>query len=51
MDVDLTSEQFDAGELVMEPRVLARPPGPPKRGEQQYRVLRARVLAALSAGA
>ena len=51
VDVDLTSEQFDAGELVQEPRVLTRPPGPLKRGEEQYRLLRARVLAALSATA
>ena len=50
VDVDLTREQFDAGELVAEPRVLARPPGPLKGGDQHYRLLRARVLAALTTG-
>jgi hypothetical protein len=49
VDVDLTREQFGPDELVEEPHVLPRPPGPPKRGEAQYLLLRARVLAALDA--
>ena len=48
VDIDLTREQFGADELVQEPRVLARPPGPLRRGEPQYRLLRARVLEALA---
>jgi hypothetical protein len=47
-DVDLTREQFGPSELVLEPRVPARPPGAPKRGEARYRLLRTRVLAALA---
>jgi hypothetical protein len=48
VDVDLTREQFGADEMVQEPRVLARPPGPLGRGEAQYRLFRTRVLAALA---
>jgi hypothetical protein len=47
VDVDLTLEQFGPDELVQEPRVLARPTGPLRRGETQYRLLRSRVLARL----
>jgi len=46
-EVDLTREQFRDGEVVGPGRVLARPAGPMKRGEEQYLTLRARVLAAL----
>jgi hypothetical protein len=48
VDVDLTREQFGADEVVQEPRVLARPAGPLRRGEAQYLLLRARVLEALA---
>jgi hypothetical protein len=48
VDVDLTREQFGADELVQEPRVLPRPPGPLRRGEAQYLLFRARVLEALA---
>lgn len=44
VDVDLTLQQFGADELVQEPRVLARPAGPPQRGEAQYLLLRSRVM-------
>ena len=47
-DIDLTREQFGADERVQEPRVLARPPGPLRRGEAQYRLLRTRVLEELA---
>jgi hypothetical protein len=46
-EVDLTLEQFRAGEVVGPGRVLARPAGPMKRGGEAYLTLRARVLAAL----
>jgi hypothetical protein len=48
VDVDLTLEQFGDDERVQEPRVVARPPGPLRRGEAQYLLLRGRVLAALA---
>ena len=50
VDVDLTREQFGPDERVQEPRVLARPPGPLKRGEAEYLLLRSRVLARLASG-
>jgi len=49
-EVDLTREQFTEGEVMGAPRVLARPAGSMKRGEEQYLTLRARVLAALAGG-
>jgi hypothetical protein len=48
VDIDLTREQFGVDEVVQEPRVLTRPPGPLRRGESHYLLLRARVLAALA---
>ena len=48
VDIDLTLEQFEADELVQEPRVLSRPAGPLRRGETQYLLLRSRVLARLA---
>jgi hypothetical protein len=48
LDVDLTREQFGPDERVQAPRVLARPPGPLKRAEAQYLLLRTRVLATLA---
>ena len=47
VDIDLTLEQFGPDELVQEPRVVARPGGPLRRGETEYRRLRSRVLARL----
>ena len=47
VEVDLTRGQFQRGEVVQEPRVMARPSGAPKRGEDQYRLLRERVFTAL----
>jgi hypothetical protein len=46
-EVDLTREQFAADELVQVPRVVERPPGPPRRGAEQYAAFRAAVEAAL----
>ena len=48
VDIDLTRQQFGPDELVQEPRVLARPASPPRRGEAQYLLLRSRVLARLA---
>ena len=50
VDIDLTRDQFGPDELVQEPRVLPRPPGPLTRGEAEYRLLRSRVLARLAEG-
>lgn len=46
-EVDLTRAQFVDGEFVQDGQVLARPSGPPQRCEQQYELLRERVLARL----
>ncbi len=47
VEVDLTRGQFTDRELVGEPTVVVRPPGPPKRCREQYELLRSRVLATL----
>lgn len=47
VEVDLTLEQFSTTELVQKPRVVRRPPGPPRRGAVQYLLMRTRVFAAL----
>lgn len=49
-EADLTREQFAPHERVQAPRVVVRPPGPPRRNGAQYRALRAAVLAALDGG-
>ena len=46
-EVDLTREQFAPHERVQPPRVVVRPPGPPRRSRAQYLRLRAAVFAAL----
>ncbi|MDG4801019.1 hypothetical protein [Micromonospora sp. WMMD980] len=46
-EVDLTADQFHPGEVVVGAEVRRRPPGAPRRGRQQYELLRRRVLAAL----
>jgi hypothetical protein len=46
-EVDLTREQFASHEVVQQPRVMARPCGPPKRAAEQYLTLKHRVLDAL----
>jgi hypothetical protein len=51
LDVDLTREQFTDGEVVLEPRVIDRPPGLPTRGAEQYLLFRERVLALLQSEA
>lgn len=43
IEVDLTRAQFAPHELVGEPRVVERPPGPPRRCREQYERLRERV--------
>jgi hypothetical protein len=47
-EVDLTRQQFTDGEVMVRPRVLARPAGPMRRGEEQYLRLRERTLRALA---
>ena len=47
LEVDLTREQFDATEVVQEPRTVTRPPGLPTRGREQYLRLRRSVFTAL----
>jgi hypothetical protein len=46
-DVDLTGDQFLPGEVVVNGRVVHRPPDAPRRFREQYELLRKRVLAAL----
>lgn len=43
-EIDLTDDQFAPGETVQPPRVVVRPPGPPRRCRVQYELLRRRVL-------
>ena len=47
VEVDLTLEQFRAGEVVEPPERIVRAPGPPTRDPHRYEALRARVLTAL----
>ncbi|RBY74645.1 hypothetical protein DQ238_21395 [Geodermatophilus sp. TF02-6] len=46
-EVDLTGEQFGSTEVVQRPRVIQRPPGPPRRCAAQYLRLRATGYEAL----
>jgi hypothetical protein len=48
VEVDLTREQFQGHELVQEPQVIDRLPEFPWKAEEQYRVFRERVKAALA---
>lgn len=47
LDVDLTRDQFFAGEVVGEPQVVVRPPGAPRNYVEEFGVFKRRVLAAL----
>jgi hypothetical protein len=47
VEVDLTREQFSDQEIVQEPQVIDRLPEFPWRAEEQYRIFRKRVDAAL----
>lgn len=47
LDVDLTREQFGPEHAIGEPKVVTRPPEGPRKGVQQYELLRAKVLAEL----
>ncbi len=49
VDVDLTRRQFDRGEQVQAPHLIARLPSVPWLAHDQYVVFRARVHAALRA--
>lgn len=46
-ELDLTREQFSSDEIVQAPRTVTRPPGPPRRCAEQYRLFHGRVLGAL----
>ena len=46
-EVDLTADQFLPHEVVVNPRVVDRPPDAPRRCREQYELLRERVVAAL----
>jgi hypothetical protein len=46
-ELDLTREQFAAGEVIQHPRILRRPAGLPHRCAEQYLTMRHRVLDAL----
>jgi hypothetical protein len=46
-EIDLTREQFAGNEMVQEPRIVRRPAGLPKRGAQQYLMMKRRVLTTL----
>jgi hypothetical protein len=43
IELDLTREQFLLGQTVSAPRVVERPPGPVRRRQEEYEVLRGRV--------
>ncbi|MDT0341722.1 YunG family protein [Streptomyces litchfieldiae] len=47
VEIDLTLEQFRRGQTVTAARVVQRPPGPPRRRSEEYRLLRERVAAHL----
>lgn len=47
-ELDLTREQFAAGEVIQQPRILRRPAGLPNRCAEQYLTMRHRVFGALS---
>jgi hypothetical protein len=47
-EVDLTAEQFGPDELVVGGSVVIRPPDAPRRHREQYEILRARVMRALT---
>jgi hypothetical protein len=48
LELDLTREQFRAGQVITSPRVVTRPPGPPPRRQREYELLRDRVLARIA---
>lgn len=43
VEIDLTRDQFRAGEVVQPGERVARPPGPPRREPDRYELLRDRV--------
>lgn len=47
-EVDLTRSQFSEEETVQLPRTVNRPPGQPRRCEDQYKLLRHRVMEELN---
>ena len=47
LDIDLTREQFGATHEIGAPKVVTRPPDGPRKGVQQYELLRSKVFSAL----
>jgi hypothetical protein len=47
VEIDLTREQFRSGQVVTPGRVVTRPPGPMRRRQSEYELLRQRVMANL----
>jgi hypothetical protein len=47
VEIDLTREQFQDGQVVTAGRIVTRPPGPPRRRQREYDLLRHRVLSTL----
>jgi hypothetical protein len=47
-EIDLTADQFFAGEVFVNGQVVHRPPDAPRRFREQYELLRERVLMALA---
>jgi hypothetical protein len=48
VEVDLTGDQFGPHEQLGQPRIVTRPDGPPRRGADQYALLRDHVLTTLT---
>jgi hypothetical protein len=49
LELDLTREQFQAGQIITAPRLVHRPPGPLPRRADEYQLLRARIAGRLGA--
>jgi hypothetical protein len=48
LEIDLTRTQFQNAEQISPPRVVPRPPGPPRRAQAQYNLFHHRVHEALN---
>lgn len=50
LEIDLTREQFGPSHYVGKPKVVARPPDGPRKGVEQYELLRRKVFSELGIG-